>query len=356
MAAIPAPINATVQAIYQHYERTRGTEPQRPYLGASIIGKACARALWYDLRWGSNKAFNGRMLRLFESGHLQEPRVVADLRGIGCTVWDVNPRTGEQWNFTDPSCGGHFGGNCDGIVTGVPEAPKAPHLLEVKTHGAKSFALLVRDGVAMAKPQHYAQMQIYMHWTVQMWGDAGCQRALYVAVNKDTDEIHTERIKYSQADAVALVEKAKSIIFSAEPPSRMSNDPTWYECKWCDHHAICHGQAVPPPHCRSCAHATPEPKDGEWSCGKHRLTIKVEHQRQGCEQHRYIPALLERFAQPVDEQEGNVTYQHKADGTFINGEAPGYSSAEIHACTDKVMLADAQVQELRSQYGAKVVA
>jgi hypothetical protein len=356
MAAIPAPINATVQAIYQHYERTRGTEPQRSYLGASIIGKPCTRALWYDFRWASHKAFDGRMLRLFESGHLQEPRVVADLRGIGCTVWDTNPENGQQWNFIDPDCGGHFGGNCDGILTGLPEAPKAPHILEVKTHGAKSFAALVKDGVAKAKPQHQAQMQIYMHWTLQLWGEAGCDRALYVAVNKDTDEIYTERIKYSKDEAVQLVSRAMSVIFSDQPPARMSQDPTWYECKWCDHHSVCHGQAVPPAHCRSCAHSTPEPAGAQWSCGQHRMPLQVIHQREGCEQHRYIPILLEQFAQPVDAQDGSVTYQLKAGGIFANGEAPGYSSQEIHACTDKVMLADEQVQQFRAEFGAKVVA
>ena len=37
------------------------------HLGASIIGKDCERALWYDFRWVTRWAFTGRMLRLFDT-------------------------------------------------------------------------------------------------------------------------------------------------------------------------------------------------------------------------------------------------------------------------------------------------
>ena len=45
------------------------------------------------------------------------------------------------------------------------EAPKTWHVLEFKTHGVKSFADLTAKGVVLSKPQHAAQMQIYMHLT-----------------------------------------------------------------------------------------------------------------------------------------------------------------------------------------------
>jgi hypothetical protein len=51
-------------------------------------------------------------------------------------------------------------------------------VVEFKTHSAKSFRKLVQRGVAEAKPQHWAQMQVYMQLT-------GLTRALYVAVCKD---------------------------------------------------------------------------------------------------------------------------------------------------------------------------
>ena len=67
------------EAIYEQYEKREATEKARTYLGASIIGKECSRALWYDFRWASREKFDGRMLRLFQTGHLAEGRFVNDL-------------------------------------------------------------------------------------------------------------------------------------------------------------------------------------------------------------------------------------------------------------------------------------
>ena len=66
---------------------------------------------------------------------------------------------------------------------------------------AKSFRELVAKGVAEAKPQHQAQMQIYMHLT-------GLTRAMYVAVCKDTDDLHVERVRADADAAERLLAKA----------------------------------------------------------------------------------------------------------------------------------------------------
>ena len=51
------------------------------------------------------------------------------------------------------------------VALGLLEAPKTWHVVEFKTHSAKSFRELAAKGVAEAKPQHWAQMQVYMHLT-----------------------------------------------------------------------------------------------------------------------------------------------------------------------------------------------
>ena len=148
MAEIPNTVSDPVAAaIYAHYKSVYGAEKPRGYLGASSIGKSCSRALWYDFRLSKQPSFDGRMYRLFQSGHLQEPRVIADLLAIGCTVYNIDPETGKQWSFSEPLTGHHFKGNCDGVVLGVPQAPKAAHVLEIKTSGTKSFADLQKHGV-----------------------------------------------------------------------------------------------------------------------------------------------------------------------------------------------------------------
>ncbi|MBL4557300.1 MAG: hypothetical protein JKP98_09850 [Rhodobacteraceae bacterium] len=193
MAELPEPPMPTLSAIYASYEARQG-DGFRDHLGASLIGKSCARALWYDFRWATPARHTGRILRLFETGQLEEARLVRDLRATGATVLEVDPETGRQ--FRVEAHGGHFGGSLDAVALGLLEAPKTWHVVEFKTHSAKSFAELVAKGVANAKPQHAAQMQIYMHLT-------GITRALYVAVCKDTTRCTSSASRPTQRRANA---------------------------------------------------------------------------------------------------------------------------------------------------------
>jgi hypothetical protein len=144
MAAIPQVVPATVRAIYAAYEKRRAETPARGYLGASVIGHACDRYLWLSFRWAGAEAFDGRMLRLFDQGHRAEARFVDELRMIGAEVHETGP-DGQQ--FAVEACGGHFRGHMDGAALGLPEAPKTWHVLEFKTHNAKSFKALQAEGV-----------------------------------------------------------------------------------------------------------------------------------------------------------------------------------------------------------------
>jgi hypothetical protein len=353
MVAIPPKASPTLDAIYASYERTN--ERPRGYLGASIIGNECARALWYGFRWCSSKQFDGRMMRLFQTGHLQEPRMVEDLRNVGVKVWATNPATGKQWSFSEESLGHHYAGNCDGIAQGVHEAPVAAHVLEFKTHSAKSFSDLIAKGVRASKPTHFAQMQQYMDWSIKEFGsDAGCYRALYMAVNKDTDELYLERIEFDAGFVKGLLQKAETIIFAPTPLPRIKDDPSWYACKWCDQHDICHGEALPIVSCRTCVHATPE-RDGNarWTCGLLNEDISLDVQRNGCEHHRYIPPLLENVAEAVSCANGvDVTYRRKSDGhQFVNGD-PGYASSEIRHGLK--LIGDGFVEDIRERFNAKI--
>jgi len=362
MALLPQSVTDPVaDAIFAYYKAKYGAEAQRPYLGASAIGKPCLRQHWYSFRWSKPAQFSGRLYRVFQSGHLQEPRVYADLSSIGCTVYQINPTTGKQWSFTEPATGHHFQGNADGIITGLPQAPKSPHLLEIKTASDKMFKEMQKIGVKRAKPEHYAQMQIYMKWSIDEFGADGCQRALYFVVNKDNDDIYTERIEFDKCEAQAIIAKAMAVITSVEPPVGVSTDPTWFECKFCDYQAICHGTDVPAPTCRSCVHATPE-MDGQarWSCASHSKNLTQDEQRKGCDKHQYIPILLAKTASPVDLTPDNGLIYKTLDGKqFVNGDPkvnPDYiSSAEIHACADKTALVDKVALDLRKQHNARFV-
>ncbi|NOX39861.1 MAG: oxidoreductase [Alphaproteobacteria bacterium] len=280
MVAIPEKNSPTRDAIYAAYEAQRG-DGFRAHLGASIIGKACMRALWYDFHWTTPAQYAGRILRLFETGQREEERLVRNLRDTGATVLEVDPETGRQ--FSVEAYGGHFGGSLDAVAIGILEAPKTWHVVEFKTHGVKSFRDLCAKGVEASKPQHTAQMQVYMHLT-------DITRAIYIAVCKDTDALYVERI-YADADAgQRLLTKARRVIYAPKPLSRISEDPAWFECRFCDHHDLCHGDALAARNCRSCLHAAPV--EGGWHCARHDCGLSVADQRAACPDHLFISDLV----------------------------------------------------------------
>ena len=296
MAELPAISSPTRDAIFAAYEAD-ASNGFRSHLGASLIGKDCERALWYDFRWTTRVNHPGRLLRLFETGQLAEARLVQNLRRTGATVLEVDPETGRQ--FRVQAHGGHFGGSLDGVALNLLEAPRTWHVLEFKTHSAKSFGDLVAKCVRESKPQHFAQMQIYMHLT-------GITRAMYIAVNKDNDDLYVERVEADATFATRLLDKAQRVIFAAVPPDRISPDPTWYQCRLCDHAPLCQaGESPPEVNCRTCLHATPV--KGGWHCERHQKSLSEPDQRAACANHLYLPPLVP--GSQVDAGEDWVEYE-----------------------------------------------
>lgn len=316
--------------IDQHWE-DHAEDGDRTHLGGSLIGRECLRELWYTFRWATNVKFSGRILRLFDRGHKEEFRFVEYLRQIGVEVreyaqelwyhpesdcyvledWGNNPSSGadvldpvtedaahvqraekrgvvlQQWRIKDVF--GHFGGSLDGIGFNFPEIEIAPGtficaedpvLLEFKTHGQKSFDQLIKDGLEKAKPEHYAQMQVYML-------KRGIRFGLYMAVNKNTDELKCFFVTADNMAGASLLSKANEVITSPTPPARISNNPAWFKCRFCDHRGVCHMGEPLQRNCRTCAFSKPV-DGGQWFCAKWQATIPKEHQKTGCDEHSPI--------------------------------------------------------------------
>jgi len=343
MTALPESQHSTVSAIYKNYEKVADTG-QRPHLGASELGHECERYLWLSFRWARQPGWEGRMLRLFESGNREEPRLIENLRAIGVEVWDKD-ENGQQFRYA--AIGGHVGGSQDGVALGLPEAPKTPHLLEFKTSNNKSFTGLVKNGVMKAKAQHWSQMQLYMGW-------ASLDRAMYLVVNKDTDEIYSERIVFDQREFDRLLARAERIVTATEPAITIGENAEFFSCRYCRFKDQCYGTEAPQVNCRTCAHATPETDgDGRWSCAEHKKDLTVQDQRSGCRDHRHIPVLLGRFAELVDAADNNLlTYRNKL--TEKEFQQPVYSSQEITDCQDKKMLGEDLVTAIKTEFGADI--
>ena len=331
MSPVPPQLHSLAAEIYK-WHQANADDGLRPHLGASLIGHPCARYLWLSFRWVMDPGFEGRILRLFARGQREEAIIVEELRGIGAEVSECQAN-GDQWRVS--ACGGHFGGSLDGCVKGLPGGSATNwELLEFKTHNSKSFKDLNDKGVKVSKPQHWAQMQAYLHLT-------GMTRANYIAVNKDTEALYHERVAVDPEAGPQLIKRAESVIFAQEPPPGISSDPSWYECRMCNYHAFCHGQEAPLVNCRTCAHATPA-ADGEWLCEwqGYPLSVVGVDPKVGCVKHRYIPALLSTFAVMVDanHEENWVQYRNLATNALFMNCGTVYRSEDIRWCQDKGQL------------------
>lgn len=336
---IPEPTNSIQNLIDEHHELL--AEPPRPHMGCSQLGHPCDRWLWLSFRWAVQPKFPGRILRIFRRGHMEESTIVSDLRSIGI---DIRSKQ-EHVDF-----GAHVSGSIDAIIeSGVPEAPKKRHIAEFKTHSAKSFADLDKHGVQKSKPQHWVQMQLYMHGTK-------IDRALYVAVCKDDDRIYTERVKYDKSVAEKYIERGRRLALADRMPEPISSDPSWYQCKFCDAHEFCHKtKTTKHVNCRTCAHSTAK-EDSTWRCERHDADgIPVEFQRQSCESHVLHPDLV---PWKMKDSAWPWVAVYEIDGHDVangEGDAHVYTSREILDNSKMCSLGDEYVEELRATFDARIV-
>ena len=312
------PETPTVAAIYSHYEGR--PDERRTYLGGSRIGEECRRMLWLEFRWAGRAVFEGRILRLFETGHREEERIFVNLRAVGIRV------EGTQHAIEEVE--GHVRGHLDGVVLGLLESPKTWHVAEVKTMNRRGFDKLVKEGVEKAKPVHFAQMQLYGF-------KSELTRWVYIVQCKDDDRLYLERGEIKKNFAKELIRKARAIVYTDEAPARIANDPTFWQCKRCNMYAHCWQKRFPDVNCRTCAHAkATDWGDGAWECFRgftsadktpgHR---NAEDQAKGCEQHIYLPSLL-HWLTPKGGDQGHIEYDD-----FNNTSADGFPTNDKHCAT-----------------------
>lgn len=300
----------------------------RRHLGASLIGEECKRKLWYIFRWVKHEKTTGRQQRLFNRGHLEEFRFIEWLEGIGVQVWADDLTNNTLWfhaesdSYTLTKAGeeaddlcepifenhphfkqhkeraradglefpqyrisavnGHFGGSLDGIAR-LPErfGIDEPVLLEFKTNGTgKGFSDLKDKGMSVSKPQHFAQTSTYGF-------KYSFNYVLYLNICKNDDDLHVEVAKLDHKLGEQMEHKAEQIICSDTPPPKLSENPTFFKCKFCHFSEICHKGAVAEVNCRSCKFAKPA-ENGEWYCKTHNGIIPSDFISKACPEYKAI--------------------------------------------------------------------
>lgn len=273
----PKTIAAVDQATLDLAER----EERRKHLGASIVGDKCARRIFYKFRWAfAGQPHSARLLRLFKRGHREEPEIIALLRKAGVNVYAAGESGELKVSLRISDVDGHFGGTPDGVGTNVPDLPPdEPCLLEFKTMNDNSFQKTKEDGVMNEHWDYFIQMQIYM-------AKHNLRYALFIAANKNDDELYFEIVSANAPQAERYIERAREIVYADSPPPRIADSIARFPCKFCDFKHLCHSPGeFPAINCRTCCHATPV-ADGKWSCARNRT--EVDDQR-GCPDHIYDP-------------------------------------------------------------------
>jgi hypothetical protein len=230
--------------IYRFHEQKEQRKSRR--LGGSLIGEACDRKVWYSFRHASPVVFSGRMLRLFETGHIQEQRIIDELKAAGYTITD------QQAIYT--AVQGHFVDKPDGVIDGK-------HSLEVKTMNDKAFKKLKKDGIP---DKHNIQLSLHMFL-------GGYTTGWYIAVNKNDEEIYAQKVALKKTVAGSALSRAERIINSLTPPPRIGGKDFWL-CKFCDFRKTCHDGEQFVKNCRTCKYSTPV-KDGQWRCERFESVI-----------------------------------------------------------------------------------
>lgn len=218
----------------------------RGHLGASVIGRECPRSVALSYRKVSPDAAagNGRMVRLFNRGHMEEARLAACLQVAGFQLKLIS-KDGGQISYKT----GDLQGSVDGVIR-LQDGSLA--VLEFKTMNRKAWDKLEKDG--QIKPEHLTQMQCGMH-------GLGLKQALYLASCKDTDAIQVYLVGYEGEPTEAL-NLAADITHGLIPSKLLDTD---FRCRFCDHKAFCHKGAAPVASCRTCMHASFE-GNGKVSC------------------------------------------------------------------------------------------
>lgn len=271
--------------------RTEEEDGFRSHLGASILGGDCPRDIWYSFRWALKPDFEGRMLRLFNRGHMEEGRFIALLLMVGAKVFQQDSE-GKQFRITFAE--GHGGGSGDGIIQELQELGDTPALAEFKTHSEKSFIEIAGGlqswrnylagkgnfegkGVRAVKFEHYVQMQLYMR-------KMGYAVAVYFAINKNTDDIYIEFVPLDENIADQFISRGENLVYAQEPPKKLNESPGFWKCRFCNHKGPCHSKTPVEKNCRTCQYSEAR-KDGEgtWFCTLAEMKIEKSLQLTGCD-------------------------------------------------------------------------
>jgi len=226
-------INAHVDAAFS---AKRAAEPERNYIGASAIGNDCLRAVQLQrMKIAPDKQPAGKMLRIWETGHVFEATIADWLKLSGFVLDVVDPETQKQftWRVMDDE----GGGSVDGILRSGPANLAVPALWECKALKASSWSDLKKHGLHVSKPYYASQFAINQAY-LELHENPG----IFTALNKDTSELYHELVPFDQPLAQKASDdmvRVRDAIDGQYLLPRAYSSPEFFKCKMCDFKKSC---------------------------------------------------------------------------------------------------------------------
>lgn len=235
MAAIPERSDPTIDAVNASIEDGQSPRASKN-IGFGEIGHECSRYLWYKINLDEAEVFSADTLRIFRNGHADESSMSEDLRRVeGIELYTHDPeRENKQYKYD--LLGGRLTGRLDGVIVGLKQSPKTPHIWEHKSVNDKKFDALVKEpDLKEWNSVYYSQAQINMY-------AAGLDRHYMTVSTPGLRRVTSVRTELNKEHAMGLVDKAKRIIDAKTEPERIGGK-TWYACKYCRFFERCHGDS-----------------------------------------------------------------------------------------------------------------
>lgn len=309
MAKIPEVIDPTLAAVDAALKKIAETEQyDAAYLGVSYVGRPCLRQSWYRFRWATQGVDEAPSLRRLEDGRRCEKAMAEQLRYVhALTLQTTCPDDKRQ--FAVLFLGGHLRGRVDGLIKGLLQAPSTAHVWEHKSTKEAEFKKLAKlkrekgEKAALA-----AWNEVYRAAATLYLEGLGMSRHYLTVSTPGLREVQSVRSDADPAEAARLLKIAEAIVFADRAPPRLSQDPDYFECRWCPALAVCHGNDLGRSHCRSCMHSTAE-QDGTWSCARWNKTLPLADQHQGCPAHLYSPDMVPGEIVAANDAEEWVEYR-----------------------------------------------
>lgn len=246
MAPIP-PIpqeSPTIQAAIAHYGARRPPMGRKRVIRLARLGGPCERELWNEVHSPHDPLpIEPRGRLLIASNYRTEDILVELMQSIPGVDFYTNDEYAQNGRINVEHFGGKLAGIAKGVAYGILEAPEVRHVWGCKVANDKDFRALV-------KLREKDEKQALKKWNEALYAEAVVQmhtleapRHFMMVATPGARDITSVRTNADPVFAAELLQKAERIITSEHPQVKVSDNPEWHQCRFCQWRHVCHGES-----------------------------------------------------------------------------------------------------------------